>query len=219
MAVEIDTSRRNLLGAAALTAVGAVPLWPTLALAAGPVEGQDYKRVPTPQATDDPKKVEVIEFFWYGCGHCNAFEPLIHAWQAKLPANVAFKQVHVDWEGREVHQRTHLALQALGRTDLSTKMFEAIHVDRKPMNKLPAVAELMAKHGIAADQFTKAYQSFGVSTAVGRTKKLMEAYKIESVPMLIVNGKYVTSPSMAGGSNAQALAVVDYLIQLESRGR
>lgn len=212
-------SRRTLLGAT-LAAAGATFLPAAFAQAAR--EGAEYRRIDPPQQGDDPSKIEVIEFFWYSCPHCNAFEPELEAWIAKLPADVAVKRVPVQFNASfEPQQRLYYALEAIGQLDaLHRKVFMAIHTERQRLQSESQIADWVAKQGVDRKQFTDAYNSFGVRSKVQRATKQTTSYDIDGVPMLAIDGKFLTSPSQAG-SGARALQVADQLIAQarQSRGK
>ena len=187
-----------------------------------PVEGRQYTRVeptvpPTPPAPAN--KIEVIEFFSYACPHCSAFEPTLEAWVTKLPPDVAFHRIPVPFlVNAENLMKTYFALETLGSVAaMQMKVFAAIHVEHNYLDKPADITALMAKNGIDAAKFNAAFNSFSVATSVSRAKKVMAAYKIDSVPTLAVNGRYLTSPAQAGGF-PQATAVADRLLQ-QARGK
>ena len=151
--------------------------------------------VPTEAA---PGKIEVVEFFWYGCPHCYAFDPTISAWSKRLPEDVVFRRVHVPFFNRP-HQQMFYALQAIGREDDDTRnvIFDAIQKQRKPMQQLDEMKEVLAAAKVDPKAFENAYNSFGVKTQIQRANKLTTAYGIDGVPTLGINGRYTTSPSVA----------------------
>lgn len=208
--------RRDLLktfaGAAAALAAGGV------LAQAGTGEGTAFRAVNPQQPTDAPGKVEVLEFFWYGCPHCFALEPLLRDWASKLPADVAFRKIHVGLGPSWVpHQQLFYTLESMGKTvALSPTVFNAIHVERNMLSKPEAMADLLAKHGVDRKQFLDTYASFAVRTRMRKAASLSDAYRVDGVPAFAVNGKWFTSPSMAGG-NAQALRVLDQLIERERK--
>lgn len=158
-------------------------------------------------------KIEVVEFFWYGCPHCYSLEPYIESWQKRQPDDVVFRRVHVPFFGQP-HQQLFFTLQALGRQDAQTRtlIFDAIQKQNKPLKTIDEMVTVLEPAGIDAQKFKDAYNSFGVKTAMQRANKLASAYGLESVPALAVGGRYVTSPS-AAGSNQQAMTVTDDLIR------
>jgi protein dithiol oxidoreductase (disulfide-forming) len=186
----------------------------------GFVENTHYVRLAQPAPTSAPAgKVEVIEFFWYGCPHCHAFEPALEAWVKKLPDYVSFRRVPVAFrEIYAVHQQIYYALEALGKVDaMHRKVFYAIHNDRKRLEKPDEIADLMAANGIDRAKFLEAFNSFGVQTKVRQASKLVDAYKIDGVPALGVQGRYFTSGSLAG-TPERSLAVTDFLIERTRKG-
>lgn len=194
-------------------AAATVAFLPSAAQAQQPREGTEYTRLKQPQATESAGKIEVTEFFWYSCPHCNALEPGLEAWIKKLPADVVIKRVPVRFNaGMEPQQRLYYTLEALGKIDqLHRMVFTAIHDQHQPMNTADRIADWAAKQGLDKAQFTAAYNSFGVQSKVQRAAKLSENYQIDGVPTLAINGRYLTSPAQAG-SNAAALQVADFLI-------
>lgn len=178
------------------------------------VSDKTYVTLPRAIPTDvGPGKIEVVEFFWYGCPHCYSLEPNITAWLKKQPEDVVFRRVHVPFFGQP-HQQLFFTLQAMGRQDDQTRnlIFEAIQKQHKPLKTVDEMVTVLAPAGIDATKFKDTYNSFGVKTAMQRANKLSTAYGLEGVPVLTVGGRYVTSPSTAG-SNHQALTVVDDLIR------
>ncbi len=175
-------------------------------------EGRDYKRVESPVPVADGK-VEVVEFFGYWCPHCNAFEPALDAWAKKLPAGVVFRRIPVAFSpGQEPLQRLYYALEALGQVDaLHRKVFVALHVDKKRLNTEADIAAWLPTVGADAAKITEAMKSFGVATKVRQSRQLADGYRIEGVPTLGIQGRWMTSPGMAG-SHERALAVADALI-------
>lgn len=179
------------------------------------VEGQHYVKLGQPHAVPAGGKIEVLEFFWYGCPHCNAFEPALDGWQKKLPADVAFRRMPVAFreEPFTTHQRLYFAIESMGLVDtLHRKVFNAIHLDRARLDKLPEIVEFVTKNGVDGAKFTEVFNSFSVQTKARQAKQLAEAYRIDGVPALGIQGRFYTSGSMAG-SGDRSLAVADYLIQ------
>lgn len=186
--------------------------------AKAPAAGTDYRLVNPAQPTEAAGKIEVIEFFWYACGHCFNLEPLLKDWAKKLPADVVLRKVHVPFNEIR-HQQIYYTLQALGKGDgLNDLVFNAIHVERNRMDTPERIAPALAKGGVDAKAFNEAWASFSVQTMMRKATAIASAYKIDSVPMLAVNGRFVTAPSMAG-SNGNALAVVDFLADQERKAK
>jgi len=182
----------------------------------GPVEGRNYVRltqpVPVGAAAD---KIEVIDFFWYGCPHCAAFEPELDAWARHLPEHVAFSRVPVAFRAEPftTHQRIFYALDTLGLLDaMHRKVFYAVHVERLALDKPAEIAAYMTKHGVDATKFLEAFNSFTTQSRIKRANALVDGYKIDGVPAIGVHGRYYTSGAMAGG-NDRSLLVADFLVQ------
>jgi len=180
-------------------------------------EGVNYKKV-VPQPTDTGNKIEVLEFFWYGCPHCYAFEPYIKAWKKTKPANVEFVRIPAvfrpDWE---VQARAYYALSNMGIIEeLHGKIFAAIHKDRKHLNTKQLLTDFVVKNGVDRKKFEAEYNSFSVDSMVRKAKKKQTAYKIQGVPSVAVNGKYLTSGSMSG-SYENLIKIIDYLVKEESK--
>jgi len=185
----------------------------------GLVEGTHYVRLNTPAPVPGNGKIDVVEFFWYGCPHCNAFEPMLDAWSKRLPSDVAFRRVHVAFTAmHETHSKIFYTLEVLGQVEaMHRKVFAAIHQQRMALNNEAEIAGFVEKNGVDRTKFIDAYKSFGVATKVRQAKQLSDAYKIDGVPALGVHGRYYTSASLAGG-NDRALAVTDFLIQRARKG-
>ncbi|HEX6703268.1 MAG TPA: thiol:disulfide interchange protein DsbA/DsbL [Albitalea sp.] len=183
-----------------------------------PVEGTHYVKLAQPVPAT-PGKIEVIEFFWYGCPHCNAFEPHLDAWARKLPPDVAFRRVPIAFrdEPYTAHQKIFFALDAMGLIpSMHRKVFYAIHNERQRLDKAPDIAAFMTKNGVDSAKFMDNFNSFSTQTKVRQALKLAADYKIDGVPALGIQGKYFTSNSLAG-SGEGSLAVADYLIQRERK--
>jgi thiol:disulfide interchange protein DsbA len=209
-----------LAGLAGLLGTGLAPS--AFAQGGAPVEGQQYRRLPQPLPTT-AGKIELIEFFWYGCPHCFIFDPSLNQWLHTLPADVAFRRVHVGFGAiHKLHQRLFYALEAMGKeAEVHERVFAAFHIERVDVSDDDAVFALVSRLGLNLAQFKTAYASFGVQSKCMQATRLSNDYLIDGVPTLGVAGRFITSPSMAGkqGQNerelgVQALAVADRLIQL-----
>lgn len=180
------------------------------------VEGKDFIKLQTPAPVNLPspqKKVEIIEFFWYGCPHCFALEPLLEPWVKQLPADVHFHALPFAFIGPLEHQKLFYALEELGQREaLQRKIFNAIHVQRKTLNTEAELGAFVAANGVDSAKFAEAFKSFAVNTKISRGKQICSAYKIDSVPTLGIQGRFFTSPSLTGSSE-RALQVADGLIQ------
>ena len=184
----------------------------------GSGEGFEFRSVKPPAPTDAPAgRIEVVEFFWYGCPHCNSLEPALKDWKKRLPADVAFRKVHVPWQV-QAHQQLFYTLETLNQADaLNDRVFAAIHGDRNRLDTPEAMADLLSKHGLDRKQFLDTYASFGVRTRMQRATALAAAYRIDGVPTFGVAGRYVTAPSMVG-SNGAALKMVETLVDRVRKG-
>jgi len=216
----MQLKRRHFLGALGAATAATAATFPLLktaqAQAQAPVADRDYRVVSPAQPTDTGAKIEVIEFFWYACPHCNAFEPTLNAWVKKLPADVAFRRVPAQFAPIWVqHAKLFYTLEAIGEEErVHKKVFDAIHVERQSLDSDQAQIEWAGKNGIDKTKFTDAMKSFGVAGKLKRAAQVVGNYGIDGVPALAINGKYLTAPSMARGED-KALAVVDYLINAE----
>ena len=179
---------------------------------AAPTEGKEYQVLKAPQPVP-AGKIEVTEFFWYGCPHCFDFEPDLEAWVKKQGKDVVFKRVPVAFRDDLLpHTKIFYALESIGKLDaMHTKVFNAIHVDRKRMLDPNEIADFMAKNGIDRKAVLDAYNSFSVTTNAQRANKIADAYKVDGVPTVVVQGKYETSPSIAG-TKASAIQAMDFLV-------
>lgn len=180
------------------------------------VEGTHYDLITPAVGTADRDKIEVAEFFWYGCGHCYTFEPTLEQWQKTLPEDVDFRGSPAIWnEKMELHARAYFAAEALGVLDtMHPVIFQAMNVDRKPLSSQADIAKLFAANGVSTDDFNKAFDSFGVSSQVRQANSRARAAKITGTPALMVNGKYHVSTRKAG-SQAGMLKVAEFLIEKE----
>ncbi len=179
-----------------------------------PVEGTQFAKVDPPVPLLAPGKIEVLEFFSYACPHCNAFEPTLEAWAKRVPADVNFHRVPAPFlANAENFMKTYYTLETMNQVaTMQRKVFAAVHVDHQFLDKPADIAALAGKNGIDAAKFLETFNSFSVATSVARAKKLAAAYKLDSVPTMMINGHFTTSPAQAGGPE-QTVAVVDYLIQ------
>ncbi len=200
--------RRRFILAAALA-----PMLP-IAHAQAPVAGTDYREVRPAQPVDTGNKIEVLEFFWYGCPHCANFEPDLEAWRKKMPADAEYRRLPVAFDAsRSAHTRIYYALELLKKTEaLHGKVFNAMHVNGKRMLDTNEIADFMAANGVDRKQWLDAFNSFTVATQTRRAAQVWAAYKLDGTPAVAIDGKYMTAPSMTGG-RARALQVMDYLIE------
>ena len=200
------------LAGAGLALAGATPTW-----AQAPVEGTHYIKLSQPLAPNllpPAGKIDVAEFFWYECPHCNAFDPLLESWVRKLPDDVYFHRVPVGFTARHVQaQKMFYALEDMGKLEaLHRKIFAAIHVQNQRLLSESDMVAFVKANGVDGDKFSEMFRSFQVATQATKAKQLTDAYKIDGVPSMGVQGRYFTSGSLAG-THERALAVTDYLIQ------
>jgi thiol:disulfide interchange protein DsbA len=206
-------SRRSLLIASVATATT-----PLLAHAQpaprAPQELKDYTVLKTPVPVESGAKIEVLEFFQYSCPHCASFEPYLAAWKKKLPADVDYRRIPIAWDNSTMpHVRIYYTLEALGKLpELHEKVFAAIQKNRQPMLNPDAIADFMAANGIDRKQWLDTYNSFSVAARANRAGQIWRAYKVDGTPIMAVDGRFMTAPSMVG-TREGTLVVLDYLVQ------
>jgi thiol:disulfide interchange protein DsbA len=193
----------------------ALMLLASTSLMADPMVGVEFNTTAQNIPTENAAKIEVTELFWYGCGHCNTLEPQLHAWANKLPQDVVFKRVpglpRPDWAPMA---KAYYAMEALGVLDkLHNKLFAAIHKQKtlNPTDEKAAINWIAKEGGLDKAKVEEAFRSFTTNTSLNRAAQIFRASGATGVPSLIIDGKYITSSSMAGG-NHQVLQVADYLI-------
>ncbi len=182
-------------------------------------EGVDYELVDAPGRTDDPAKIEVREFFWYGCPHCYKLEPYIETWLKTKADDVAFVRtpgvMNRTWE---VHGKAFYAAKALGVLEQSHRsFFDAVHANPQ-LKSQDQLAEFYAQYGVSAKDFNKAYESFGVTSEVRQADALARSYQLMGVPAIIVNGKYITNGRMSA-DHERWMQIVDFLVEKERQAR
>ena len=231
------TGRRAALGRLAATATLACLAGPATAQTPAPgsnrdlapQEGVNFVRLSPPLPGAAPGRIEVIEFFWYGCPHCNAFEPVLDPWSQRQPADVAFRRVPVHFRERPfaAHQRLYYALEATNQLEkLHRRVFYAIHSERQALAEPEEAVAFVVRQGGDGDAFKAAWESFGVQTKVQQARALATAYKIDAVPAMGVAGRYYTSGPLAAangqatgpGANERMLVVVEHLVDRVRRG-
>lgn len=186
--------------------------------------GTEYKLAPAPQPTSvGPGKVEVNEVFWYGCGHCFALDPTLESWKTTKAPYVEFVRIPVIWGTvQRQHAKLFYTLQALHRPELHPVVFDAIHRRGKPLSARDEVEaralqfEFLSAQGVTEKEFDAAYDSMTVATNLLRAEEFTRKMGVDSVPLMVVNGKYITSVSDAGGE-AQLIALVNDLAASEKR--
>lgn len=205
---------------AAVLAVGVTAkVGVTAAAAADFVEGTHYVRLDEPLPTQDKSKIEVVEFFWYGCVHCFHFEPALRAWASRQPDDVYMRGSPALWnKTMGLHAQAFYTAQALGVLDkLHEPLFAALNVEPKvKLNDESSIQKFFAKYGVDKADFSKAFNSFGVASQVKQADARARSTGIEGTPELLVNGKYRISSRLGGGqSTSQMLQVADFLIDQE----
>ena len=183
-------------------------------------EGKDFKRLDKPVTPDAPAgKVDVIEFFWYSCPHCNAFEPVLDAWVKAAPKDLSVRRMPVAFNASFVpQQKLYYTLEGMGKLEeLHAKVFRAIHVEKQKLAKDDEILAWVTKQGVDVAKFKEVYGSFSVSNQVRRASQLQDAYGVEGVPSMGVAGKYYTDGTMAG-SMQTVLQVVDHLVATARKG-
>lgn len=178
-----------------------------------------YRELPHPVPTADSGKVEVLEFFWYGCPHCHTFEPFIAEWDENKPDNVSFKRVaaplNPSWS---VHSYFYYTAESLGLLEqLHNRLFDALNKEgrRKELSSKENLIKFAVAHGADEAKFRSTWDSFFVKLRVEQATKLAGKYQLSGVPSVAVNGKYVTSASIAGGY-PEIIKTIDQLVQTES---
>jgi len=188
------------------------------------VAGVNYRPLVPAQPTDAPPgKVEVVEVFWYGCPHCYALDPYIESWRKTKPAYIEFHRVPVTWQPvHQSHAKLFYTFEALGKEDaVHNAVFAEMHDKKNYMFMQGDEKETMAAqiafakaHGISEADFTNAWNSFTVQTSMQKADELVHRYHVDGVPLLVINGKYVTDVNMAG-SQANVMNIVSDLAASE----
>ena len=206
MSTQSLLTRRAFAGV--LLAVAAGLLAPG-AGAQGLQEGKNYFRLKSPQPVETGKKIEVIEFFSYGCPHCADLDPELQAWQKTLPADVAFRRVPVMFQDRWIGlAKVFFTLEALGIDDRMTpEVFVAVHKSGMPLWNEKTFFDWAASRGLDRKKVEEMYTSFAISGKVNRAKQLAQAYNVQSVPMVIVDGKFTTASDKVGTHAAMPAAI------------
>src|SRR5262245_48885884 len=198
---------RPLLAALALAAAAVLP--PAVAQQQVP-----FIEITPPLATDNPAKIEVVEFFWYECPHCYALEPYLDAWLKKLPKDAEFKRVPAMFNQRwAVSARVYYTLEAIGELDrLHKPLFDAIHKDGLKITNDKQLTDWLERQKVDVAKFNTAFRSFSVESKLKRALTLTQGSKIDGVPALMVNGRYLV-PASGGNTEERMLAATDALIE------
>ena len=180
------------------------------------VAGQDYQVLANPVKVEKPGKIEVREFFWYGCGHCYTLEPHLQAWLKKLPKDVRFVRTPAAMNPLwEQGARAYYTSEALGvRQKAHLQLFHDIHAKQQPILEQAQLAKFYTRYGIPEAKFNSTYKSFPISSKIAQAKNLAAAYQLSGVPAVTVNGKYVVQ-----GDSEKVAQVVNYLVDKERKAK
>jgi len=173
------------------------------------VEGKEYSRMKVPHAVESGKKIEVIEFFSYGCPHCNDLEPYLQTWFKTIPPDVQFRRVPVMFQDRwKGLAKVYYTLEAMGEdVRLSPEVFKAVHVTGTPLYQDKAFFDWAASKGLDRAKVIETYNSFGVDSKIKRAMVVAQEYNVQAVPTVVVDGKFVTLSDRVGGHAAMPAAI------------
>jgi thiol:disulfide interchange protein DsbA len=218
MSQSIDLSTRHFLKVAAAGAVALAAGCATRDPGQPPEEGFEY-RAGGPWPTESRGKLEVTEFFWYACAFCNAFEPVLKDWMKRQPSDVVLRKVHPAVnKGWEPHSRLFYTLETMGKVEqLNDRVFFAMHSGGMSMDRRDEIANWAAGEGLDRARFLEVYDSREVSAKMDRATQMAKAFKLDGVPAIAVNGRWLTAPHMTG-TRENSLRVVEYLLARERRG-
>lgn len=182
--------------------------------------GQHYEVLRQSVRTSDPDRIEVVEVFWYGCGHCYTFKPMVEEWAETLGNDVVKSRLPAVWHPvMELHARAYYTAESLGVVDkVHTAIFEAMNLRGEELASKKDIADLFEAAGVSREEFEDTFDSFGINSAITRGDSRQRAYGIRGTPELIVDGKYRITGTMAG-SHAGMLQVADHLIEMERSSR
>ena len=183
-------------------------------------EEAGYQALSPAQPTQHADKVEVIEFFWYGCPHCYSFEPLLSKWVKSQPANVEFiRQPAVFNDTWGKHAKAYFTAEALGVVDkVHADIFDTVQNKKEKLETEEQLAKFFVAHGVDETQFHEAYNSFLVDSKMRQATAIAARYGITGVPAVVVNGKYLVNANLAG-SHEKMIEVMDKLIKQESAAK
>ncbi len=188
----------------------------TTVLAKDYQEGTQFNKLVTPQPTGNEDKIEVVELFWYGCPHCYRLDPYLADWLAKKPDDVEFVRLPAilgrNWD---LLAKAWYTADLLGVTDkIHVALFKLLHEKKQKIDSEEKLREFFVDHGVSVEDFNKTFSSFAVAIKLNNARLMTRRYAITGVPTIIINGKYATSASLAGG-NQDVIKVMDYLIDRE----
>ncbi len=180
------------------------------------IAGKHYEVLPQPVATRDKNKVEVVELFWYGCGHCFTFEPMLSTWAKQLPEDVDFHQVPAVWnKTMELHAKAFFTANALKVLDKTHQaFFNALNIERKRLNTQDSIGQFYAQFGVDKATFDKTFNSFGINSQVKLAESRATSYRMQGTPEIVVNGKYRVAGALSG-SHENMLKVARFLVEKE----
>jgi thiol:disulfide interchange protein DsbA len=214
-------NRRDALQQLGAFALLTSPIGLALGHPQGNVQGkfQDLKFDAPPMSPDAAGKIEVLGFFHYGCSHCREFEPLLEQWTGRLPNDVVFAQVPVVWDKKlESSARLYYTLLTTKRHDLHKAVFAATQDQRLRFEDPKVVRNWAQTNKLDVPAFMSVFESMGVDTQAKRAQQSSTRYKISSVPTMVVGGRFLTSPALAGNSYEATLKIVDNLIERVRKG-
>ena len=199
-------------------AFAALALAIPVALAQGNFQYTELK--PTQPVETDGKKIEVVEFFWYGCIHCYNLEPVLETWLKKLPPDTQFRRIPAVFNQRWAHDAViYYTMEAMGVLDkLHRPLFDAIHRDKLDTANEKALSQFLQTHGVDSKKFLETMKSFGVQSKARRAVQLTTAYKIDGTPAMAVQGRYTVSADQ-GRSREGMLETVNYLVEQVRKGK
>lgn len=183
------------------------------------VEGQHYNVLPNPQPTQNKDRIEVIEFFWYGCPHCSNLHLPLKNWLKNKPDDVDFRYVPAIFRDNwEPGARTYYALEAMGGMDaVHDKIYDAIHRDKIDLTNEATLFGWMEKQGVEKEAFMKAYNSFAMQSHIARSKQMMQQFQLRGVPVLVVEGKYVVVNK--GGTPQDMVSALEKVVVMARKAR
>ncbi|MBU2097681.1 MAG: thiol:disulfide interchange protein DsbA/DsbL [Gammaproteobacteria bacterium] len=185
------------------------------------VAGTHFEELPAAVRTNNPDKIEVLEVFWYGCGHCFRFQPLVDDWAHNAPDDVDYLRFPAIWnELMKIHAQAYYTAESLNVVDkVHAPIFDAINLQNNRLQNERQLATLFASHGVSEEDFTRAFNSFPVRTKVNQAEQRMSEYQIRSTPNVIVDGKFLVTTNDAVRTQQEMMAIVDFLVARERAAR
>jgi thiol:disulfide interchange protein DsbA len=185
------------------------------------VAGTHFEELPAAVRTNNPDKIEVLEVFWYGCGHCFRFQPLVDDWAHNAPDDVEYLRFPAIWnELMKIHAQAFYTAESLNVVDsVHGPMFDAINLQNNRLQNEQQLATMFARFGVGEEDFSRAFNSFPVRTKVNQAEQRMSEYQIRSTPNVIVDGKYLVTTNDAVRTQQDMLAIVDFLVARERTAR